>query len=29
VGRPEEAIGMAERALRLNPRHAFFSLTIL
>jgi adenylate cyclase len=29
AGRPEEAIGLAEKALRLNPRGSVFSLTIL
>ena len=29
MGRPEEAIGMAEKALRLNPRYPSLPLTVL
>ena len=29
TGRPKEAIGVAEKALRLNPRNPFRSLTVL
>jgi len=29
VGRPEEAIGMAEKAMRLDPRYLFFHLPVL